>query len=173
MRNPMESALTVFEADGAVLLNKQGERVDPETLRGTSVALLFSAGWCPDCINFLPFLREFYEKYNGSDSQSKVSIVYVSSDKSHQDATTCFQDEHGDWFMLEYESPSRQEYKQRHSIWAGVESNLFTTSRRGGIPALLVLTTEGSVAQYIDGEQGAESLARWCPNDCKWTPRSC
>ena len=174
-----------FDIDGAVLRNQSGERVDPETLRGTSVALLFSAGWCPDCTEFLPLLRSFYEMQNapapqreapGSDGRSKVSIVYVSSDRSSEDAAACFRETHGDWLTLDFDSPLRQEYKQRHGIWAGSESSIFATSidafqsRRGGIPALAVLTPEGLMANYLDAEAlGLECLLRWSPEDYKWS----
>ena len=42
-------------------------------------------------------------------------------------------------------------------------------SRRGGIPALAVLTPEGLMANYLDAEaDGLACLLKWRPEDYKW-----
>ena len=58
----------------------------------------------------------------------KVEIVFVSSDKSAEEAVECFRREHGDWLMLDYNSPLTDEYKMKHGVWAGKEAAKFGNS---------------------------------------------
>merc|ERR1712241_707151 len=42
------------------LVTKSGEEVPPNALAGKTVALYFSALWCPYCVKFTPNLTSFY-----------------------------------------------------------------------------------------------------------------
>lgn len=56
----------------------------PSMARGKRVALYFTAGWCPMCLDFEPAL----EKYRAAaeESGNPVLCVMVSSDRSAADA---------------------------------------------------------------------------------------
>jgi len=81
------------------LKNKQGQTVDAAQLQGKTVALYFSAHWCPPCKAFTPRLKEFYNDVTGAGNQ--LEIIFVSSDRTQQEAEAYYAGEHGDWLMLD------------------------------------------------------------------------
>ena len=87
------------------------------------VLLYFSAHWCPPCREFTPRLKQFYENL----PRGSVKIVFVSWDKSHEEFTSYFYNEHGDWLAVNFNS-NRQELGQKY----GIE----------GIPALLLINNK-------------------------------
>ncbi len=48
------------------------------------VLLLFSAGWCPPCEQFLQVLKDFYSEVNRVDKKV-IEVFYVSQDKSEEE----------------------------------------------------------------------------------------
>ena len=84
------------------------------------VLLYFSAHWCPPCREFTPRLKQFYNNL----PRGSVKIVFVSWDKSNEEFTSYFHNEHGDWLAVNFSS-NRQELGQKY----GIE----------GIPALLLI----------------------------------
>ena len=59
------------------------------------VALYFSAHWCPPCRQFTPILKSVYEAYKNSNMNSKLSIVFVSGDRSQSEMTAYMKEAHG------------------------------------------------------------------------------
>mmetsp|Transcript_40137 Transcript_40137/g.78681 ORF Transcript_40137/g.78681 Transcript_40137/m.78681 type:complete len:285 (+) Transcript_40137:3-857(+) len=169
LEKAFELQVDCFTLDCAKLLNKAGKEVDPKTLRGRSVALFFYAEWCPACREFLPYMKRFYEEQKG-----KIELVFVSSDDSKEDALASFNN-HGDWLMLDYDSPKRDEYKLQHGVWSGREAAKFGTSiaalkgRKSGVPAVMVLMLDGEVCRYLPAEQsGVECLLKWDVEEVLW-----
>jgi nucleoredoxin len=72
----MSSAMiTMFGED---LATQSGTVKTSEALAGKTVALYFSAHWCPPCCRFTPMLAEAYT----SDLSAKgLEVVFISSDK--------------------------------------------------------------------------------------------
>jgi thiol-disulfide isomerase/thioredoxin len=65
---------------GCQLVDKDGQTVDGgAALRGKTVALYFSAHWCPPCRGFTPTLAQTYARLKGQGRDFEV--VFVSSDK--------------------------------------------------------------------------------------------
>uniref|UniRef100_A0A0R3RN59 Thioredoxin domain-containing protein n=1 Tax=Elaeophora elaphi TaxID=1147741 RepID=A0A0R3RN59_9BILA len=60
------------------------------------VALYFSAHWCPQCRQFTPILKEFYEELDND----QFEIVFVSLDRSEEDLNDYLNESHGDWYHI-------------------------------------------------------------------------
>jgi len=112
---------------GATLLTKDGEKPTAEVLEGKVVLIYFSAHWCPPCRGFTPKLAEWYK----TDLRAKgLEVVFVSSDKSEDQFKSYF--EEMPWVALPFSDRERK----------AALSKKFKVS---GIPALIVLDTDGSV----------------------------
>ncbi|XP_042454479.1 probable nucleoredoxin 1-2 [Zingiber officinale] len=73
----VESLLSTGERNFLILNN--GDKVAIGNLKGKTLALYFSASWCPPCRGFTPKLIEVY---NGLSSQdNSFEIVFVSADQ--------------------------------------------------------------------------------------------
>merc|ERR1712100_287490 len=70
---------------GAKLLGEGGKEANAEALQGKTLALYFSAHWCPPCKAFTPKLAETYKKLKqrAQDGGRKddFEFVFVSSDR--------------------------------------------------------------------------------------------
>lgn len=100
----------------------RGDReVSTSTLQDKTVALYFSASWCPPCRQFTPQLVKFY---NSNAAAKNLEIVFVSSDK---DARS-FQGYYSEmpWLAIPFSDRPRKD----------ALSAVFKVS---GIPALVVL----------------------------------
>ncbi|XP_041435917.1 nucleoredoxin like 2 L homeolog isoform X1 [Xenopus laevis] len=95
---------------GHILLNKYGERVDPEeALQNKIVGLYFSASWCSPCRDFTPILCDFYtELVEESEPPAQFEIVFISSDKSPEEMVDYMHDMQGDWLALPFHDPYKQ-----------------------------------------------------------------
>lgn len=101
-----------------------------EALKGkTVVALYFSAHWCPPCRNFTPVLKQFYDQVKAMGEP--FEIVFVPFDRSEEDVNSYLEESHGDWLYVPYGSDGIQ--------------TLATNFGISGIPALVVVNTEGTV----------------------------
>ena len=98
----------------------------------------------------------------------KFCHAYVASDRSKQDAMArvkamnCLQ--------VEYEGDTRAALKKQFNVWSGSESFEFGVfGRRSGVPALVVLSEDGTEVAFIDAERrGPGSLAKWPLDDAVW-----
>ena len=91
-----------------------------------NVLLYFSAHWCPPCREFTPRLKTFYEKL----PKGSVKIVFVSWDKSNQEFLSYFQQEHGNWLAVNFDSSHRQAIGQKFRI-EGIPSLLLIDNKTG------------------------------------------
>ena len=106
------------------------------------VALYFSAHWCPPCRQFTPLLKSAYDEYKQSSS-SKVSVVFVSGDRSESDMQSYMREAHGNWPGL---LPG-----------SALQQSLNATLQVRGIPALIVVDINGEVLSR-EGRQEVMSM---------------
>ncbi|KAL6594096.1 hypothetical protein ACP70R_048997 [Stipagrostis hirtigluma subsp. patula] len=64
------------------LVRSSGEQVKINSIKATTVALYFSASWCPPCRRFTPKLIEAYEELTSQDKSFEV--IFVSRDKDEE-----------------------------------------------------------------------------------------
>jgi len=97
-------------------------------LKDKLVALYFSAHWCPPCRQFTP---EFGRIYNALQSSNKpLAVVFVSADQDLPAFKEYFSEQ--PWYAIPYEATE-------------VRDHLNDTFNIKGIPALLVLNSEGEL----------------------------
>jgi nucleoredoxin len=84
---------------GLKLTDKSGREVPASELSGKVVGVYFSAHWCPPCRGFTPVLKKFYEEVKGSGGA--FEILFVSSDRSEEAGKEYYQNDHGDWLMVD------------------------------------------------------------------------
>ncbi|KAM4053918.1 nucleoredoxin-like protein 2 [Anomaloglossus baeobatrachus] len=118
---------------GHILVNKEGEKVDPEeALQNKIVGLYFSAGWCSPCRDFTPVLCDFYtELVQEANQPAPFEIVFISSDKSAEDMVEYMNQMHGDWLALPWHNPYKHDLKNKYKITA--------------IPKLVIVKQNGEV----------------------------
>jgi nucleoredoxin len=119
---------TFAEAMGEDLVAKGGASAKWSDLQGKTIALYFSAHWCPPCRGFTP---QLVKTYNTLKEQGKdFEVVFVSSDKDQSQ----FDEYFGEmpWLALPYPDRSR---KNKLSKLFGVQ----------GIPSLVILDSDGKV----------------------------
>ncbi len=126
---PAEEAAASLEAIlPAVLHDAKGKKVDLETLKGKTVALYFSAHWCPPCRAFTPSLVEFRDDHADQDFE----IVFVSLDNSEREKKNYIREMKMKWLSVPgARSKEGAALSERFQI--------------RGIPALVVLAPDGSL----------------------------
>jgi len=112
----------------ALLENALGEKIASASLHGKTVALYFSAHWCPPCRAFTPSLVEFHKAH----AAENFEIVFVSLDKSSGERATYIREVAMPWLMV---AGARSKDGQALADHFGVR----------GIPALIVLRPDGSL----------------------------
>ncbi len=172
---PMET--TILNVETALshlsLINNQGKSItSPQEIaplvQGHRVALYFGAGWCPTCRE-LEYMLPQYIKALG-ESQQHIRLIYVPSDTSldfqldRMQKMDCLQ------LGVPYGNEANQ-LKEKYGIWSGMESKQFqesTTTRRSGVPAFVVLDTQGQELMFLDTEsQTIAALGDWPLDDPK------
>jgi nucleoredoxin len=132
----------------AVLHDAEGKEIDAASLKGKTVALYFSAHWCPPCRAFTPSLVKFRDENADKDFE----IVFVSLDNSEDEKKTYITEMKMKWLTIPGAgSKESQGLAQKFQV--------------RGIPALIVLRPDGSVVT----ENGREdvmiapdkALAQW------------
>eukprot|EP00802_Teleaulax_amphioxeia_P023633 Tamp_24243.p2 GENE.Tamp_24243~~Tamp_24243.p2 ORF type:complete len:133 (-),score=41.74 Tamp_24243:222-620(-) len=121
------------------------------------------------CTNFTPKLKDFYNnnKVCSKTGEQKATIVFISSDFDKNAAMAHFAS-HGDWLMLDYDSPVRNELKIKYQVWGGAETqalsalNTKSVNRRSGIPGMVVIDAAGHELAFLNTErQGPGALEGW------------
>ena len=147
----------------AKIVDADGNTVDAvERLSGKSVALFFSASWCPMCTSFLPALRTWYEAVKASESAGDVEIIFVSSDRSDANFKSHFAKQ-GPWLAVPLDDEATPKLKRQYGAWAGSEIvNLGVVGRKSGVPAVVVINPDGSTRHYLNAERrGPACLKEW------------
>jgi len=119
-------------------------------LRGKKCVLYVSANWCPDCVQFAPFIKDWYDAH-----RDHVEIVFVSSDKSEQEMHDHMKERMGPWLNVKYNHPLREEIKKKYGVFAGKEQEKWPdTGRKAGIPGVVLIDMEtGKVMQKAANAQ--------------------
>lgn len=147
-----EEAVSLSAILPPVLHDANGKKVDPATLEGKTVALYFSAHWCPPCRAFTPSLVKFRDEHADQDFE----VVFVSLDHSEGEKRGYIRE-------MEMKWPS---VPGTRSKAANALAKRFQVR---GIPALVVLAPDGSLVTP-DGREDVmnfpqTALRKWTEND--------
>lgn len=143
-----DEAKSVASLFPAQLEDAEGKPVDAASLKGKTVAIYFSAHWCPPCRMFTPSLVEFHKANKDKDFE----IVFVSLDNSDAEKKHYIEDVGMEWLTV-----------------AGSRSKAGTALAEKyevrGIPMLVVLAPDGSIVT-TNGRGDVSSapetaLAKW------------
>eukprot|EP00756_Hemistasia_phaeocysticola_P047564 Hpha_TRINITY_DN219_c0_g1::TRINITY_DN219_c0_g1_i1::g.83604::m.83604/K17609/NXN; nucleoredoxin len=133
---------------GLPLIDKQGHSRSADTLQGSIVALYFSAHWCPPCRAFTPRLRAFHAALK--QQGAKFEVVFLSSDRSAEEAANYFAAEHGDWLAVPHFAMSMvQALKSRMGV--------------NGIPHLAVVSRRSGGGLIVPPDQARTQVAQSSP----------
>jgi hypothetical protein len=133
------------------------------------VALYFAASWCPMSTGPTDLLGDIFGgsdvlTVQGGSSKSKLSIVYVSSDKSHESMQEYTKP---NWVGVPYESDERTALKKYFSVCAKKEMGELGIERKYEIPSLFIFDSEshGLISTHgvadIQEHQNLEVLEHW------------
>jgi len=114
--------------EGLTLTRNDGTEVPYSSLAGKTIAVYFSAHWCPPCRGFTPDLVKTYNKL--TQAGKPFEVIFASSDRDE----AAFKEYFGEmpWLALKYED---REAKEKLSKLFGVN----------GIPSLHILEHDGTV----------------------------
>lgn len=113
---------------GLTLVRNDGTEVAYSSLAGKTIAIYFSAHWCPPCRGFTPQLVETYKKLVAAGKPFEV--IFASSDRDEASFKEYFAEM--PWLSLKYEDRATKEKL----------SKLFGVN---GIPSLHILEHDGTV----------------------------
>mmetsp|Transcript_1705 Transcript_1705/g.2638 ORF Transcript_1705/g.2638 Transcript_1705/m.2638 type:complete len:252 (+) Transcript_1705:72-827(+) len=133
------------------------------------VALYFAASWCPMSTGPTNLLGDIFGGTDiltpqGGSSKSKLSIVYVSSDKTAESMQDYMKPH---WIGVQYESDERTALKKHFSVCAKRELEELRMDRKYEIPSLFIFDGEshGLISTHgvgdIKDHQGLEVLEHW------------
>lgn len=123
---------------GDTLLAGQESISTSEALNGKTVALYFSAHWCPPCRGFTPKFAEWYTK----DLKAKgLEVIFCSSDRDE----AAFAEYYGEmpWLALPFSDRDRKE-------------SLSKRFKVQGIPTVVILDSDGNLLNK-DGRSAVSS----------------
>jgi len=114
------------------LVGADGKAVPVASLVGKTLALYFSASWCPPCKRFTPKLVETYEALQQAHPDGDVEFIFVSLDSDK----AFFKEYHGHmpWPALPYDVA--QDWGRRLQTFFGAR----------GVPWLVTIKPDGTVA---------------------------
>lgn len=113
---------------GDDLLNDKGEAADVSELDGKTIALYFSASWCPPCRAFTPRLVDLAKKLQ-SDGKP-FAIVLVGCDQDRQKALAYMSSHNMTGYLIPPEAASNRTLSKRYRV--------------SGIPYLAILGPDGA-----------------------------
>lgn len=111
----------------------------------SSISLLLGGA----CQTFTPLLSVLYEE--AQEVGKPFEVVYVSSDDSAEQCHNYMKAKHGDWLRIPFDSPLRNQVKEKFGVFAGREQSSFpSVQRRSGIPTLVVISPNGTEQAILD-----------------------
>ena len=116
------AALKTHFPDG--LVDKDGNAVELDALKGKMIGIYFSASWCAPCRVFTPQLISHRNRY-----KSDFEVVFVSSDRSDEAMKKYM--EKMPWPAVKFDSKSRGILGKKYGV--------------RGIPSLILLNADGSL----------------------------
>ncbi|KAI6236379.1 putative nucleoredoxin 1 [Aphelenchoides besseyi] len=164
----VRSASSDSHAFEKLTLKKKDGEVGSADLQNKAVLVFFSAGWCPSCKEFTPYLKEFYENTKNEGLQ----VVWVSRDRSEEDQIDYYEKNLPDWPYLPYGSKElRLVYEIAYDQPIYLE--IFSTFTRFKLfrQAVKLVKSDGEVADdgarvkieknYKDSEAAKKIVAEW------------
>ncbi|KAI5068059.1 hypothetical protein GOP47_0016404 [Adiantum capillus-veneris] len=118
--------LLIHEGRDELISSKDSKKIKVADLEGKTVALYFSAHWCPPCQKFTPVLASIYEQLKAKAED--FECVFISSDDSQESFAEYFGKM--PWLAVPYED---EKTRKHLSNWFEVE----------GIPTLIILDKQG------------------------------
>jgi len=137
----------LLELLGPELCSAKGKVPTATALAGKSVALYFSAHWCPPCRGFTPRLAESYRKHLAARG---FEVVFISSDRDSKAFASYFREQ--PWLALPFDDRQR---KAKLGSKFGVS----------GIPSLIILDEHGKL---IDTDGRSKVMSD--PTGATWVP---
>jgi nucleoredoxin len=134
---------------GDELVKADGSTVSVDTLAGKTIAIYFSAHWCPPCRGFTPVL---VKTYNEMIKDGKpFEVVFASSDRS-KDAMAGYMTEMSmPWVAIPFGSKYKGQLGKKYGI--------------RGIPSLVVIDSNGELITKNGrgdvGSKGAAAFDSW------------
>ena len=120
---------SLSELFGGVLIDAGGNQVGVNTLESTPlIGILFAAGWCPHCADFIVQLKSFYAELELAGNPFEV--VFVSFDNSADDMAAHMTDADMPWLAVPFGS--------------AFESNLKILYNVTSIPTLIVVDSDAN-----------------------------
>jgi len=139
---------------GVELLKIDGTKAKGEVaLKDKIVAVFFSAYFSRPCKEFTSVLKDFYDDMKKSGQP--FDVVYVSIDRTPEEAKDFMEELHGDWWFLEVHSENGSKKKDEYKVkWNIV-----------GIPAVVVVKANGNVinpnaVEEVESSQGDKTPAQ-------------
>jgi len=134
---------------------KGDETVGSEALSGKTLAIYFSAHWCPPCRGFTPTLAKHYKNY--TEAGKPIEVIFSTADQSQEEFDSYrkeMQREGGNWLSIPYEDEETRE----------ALDSLFKVE---GIPKLVIVGEDGSVINenavgVVRGDATGEKFP-WAP----------
>jgi nucleoredoxin len=127
-----------------------------DSISAPYVLLYFSAHWCAPCRSFTPILKEFVSDFRDDNKENnKFEVVFVSFDETEQDALSYFQNDQGDWFMVDYtDEDTRKRLREQYGSGKG-------------LPCLAVVNASTGDLITNDGVSDLKTLG-FMAADMKW-----
>eukprot|EP00326_Haptolina_ericina_P001319 CAMPEP_0181225742 /NCGR_PEP_ID=MMETSP1096-20121128/31868_1 /TAXON_ID=156174 ORGANISM="Chrysochromulina ericina, Strain CCMP281" /NCGR_SAMPLE_ID=MMETSP1096 /ASSEMBLY_ACC=CAM_ASM_000453 /LENGTH=427 /DNA_ID=CAMNT_0023319003 /DNA_START=53 /DNA_END=1336 /DNA_ORIENTATION=+ len=132
---------------GPTLVSSKGTVPTAEALAGRSIALYFSAHWCPPCRGFTPRLADAYKKH----LQGKgLEIIFISSDRDEGAFRSYFAEQ--PWLALPFGDRTRKgKLGQKYGV--------------SGIPALILIDGAGKLVSADGrGKVMEDPTGKWLPS---------
>lgn len=114
------------ERDDLISSSETGNKIKVADLEGKTVALYFSAHWCPPCQKFTPVLASIYKQLK--EKGEEFEVVFISSDDGQESFDNYFKEM--PWLAVPYDD---EKTRKLLSNWFEVE----------GIPTLVILDKHG------------------------------
>eukprot|EP00486_Rosalina_sp_Unknown_P001413 CAMPEP_0201573960 /NCGR_PEP_ID=MMETSP0190_2-20130828/18103_1 /ASSEMBLY_ACC=CAM_ASM_000263 /TAXON_ID=37353 /ORGANISM="Rosalina sp." /LENGTH=296 /DNA_ID=CAMNT_0048001549 /DNA_START=24 /DNA_END=914 /DNA_ORIENTATION=- len=109
------------------------------------IGLYFSAHWCGPCRQFTPMLKQVYNEWKKQNYE--IEIIFVSGDRDYNEFKSYFQNDHGSWLAIPFQSQKRQSINTHFKV--------------RGIPSLIFLDCYGNLIEQngrnLVQNQGANS----------------
>jgi len=113
-----------------------------------TIALYFSASWCPPCRQFTPRLVDIYSQ--AKKEKLNFEVVFVSGDSDESEFLKYFHGHHT-WHAIPYDDDNdvREKLQQHFKVT--------------GVPRLVILGKDGKTIEHnAVGSVSIESVRRWC-----------
>jgi len=107
--------------------------VGKEAISGKTLAIYFSAHWCPPCRAFTPVLAKHYKQYK--EAGKPFEVIFSTADRSEEDFQSYrkeMQDNGGDWLSIPFDEEDTRD-------------QLDTLFKVSGIPKLVIVGEDGRI----------------------------